>query len=1146
MAQKRGGPRRGPGRPMNPGPTITPSAQINIPNELIENYILKELDSVEADIFHGLPQKTKDLYVGTIKNSLFGLRAKNGSGGSNILNYGDEFQDRSGVQVSLSLNPEDWKDPPAYVKKTIKGWIQGGVFNFDDYSREVEKGIVSAYLRPPTATLHGSRARAVGPLSIQNANSNLLERNAAGDIVGRGGKKDYLELSGTVGGWIDESRSLTDRDQAISDYNEGVHKIIEKEFYSRGTGVAGFSRNYNADTDVIAQQIEADLHVTNAQARNFLQGFEHNSDFTKSVSGSIFKNSHFTVEDDLDWLKINGSHLKNSHYWRSRADSILNSSITENAGSFSGNLDPLRLHMRANWQSLGFSSASKVDEIFKKFRGQKLTDINKGFAGSGIFLDTSFTSQEIASFKSAVTGLEERASGIKSSISSFQEAQLMLNEDVVLDYMTSDIANAAIRDQVKKDLQATINWKKYIHLRSTMLSQKEFIDAINDGDVYKIYFFLGKTGIKQLAGVSEIKKKLDTLKIGRGGMSVGDALKNWGSIKHLEKEIDKMGTKEAYKAFKLGRLNPLRLAAYKLGLASEGIKYADAKILQKLLPYKLVGNHAYLYTGDFAKKSIEFGANKLKLDLFSNQNTFNSFRAYDASFSTSSLAKIKPSTLVLYANQLNGLDDAFAAITFLADNWASFGGRNTADMGRMFLQWKGYYHATGNMDFLDTWGHFRTIGGTSNLTRYKDGLGKIFDSLDKIKSDMSAKGLVLDDQDLFSLVISLSKDKGFLNGSNKLVKYMSVLDAIASHLSAAQSFVYNVIEKKILEGTLFKIPGMLGVLSKKVWGWYNPGIGSVQMAQSFATTRFGAVTLKLVNKAITPILTKLGFSALTAATAGTAYLGVLIAGAISALAKGAWGTIRHLDLLAIPKALFQEINNLIISPTKFLLKTIAKGCLAIFLIVAFFIILFSGGSVAQYDRDFGATAYLGDIYDDPLLACRNGVSFIGSSASGLDPDPVSPVETSCYGWRSFTQAGVTKYNFHTGIDYGVPTGTPILSPYQGTATVISAGANSTGYGNLVVLKANGADIYIYLAHMSRIDVTSGQAVNHRQQVGLVGSTGNSTGPHLHYEIRSGSASMAHSINPCSVFSCGSLCSGVSSTNLHGRGACFSDYETYLP
>ena len=87
--------------------------------------------------------------------------------------------------------------------------------------------------------------------------------------------------------------------------------------------------------------------------------------------------------------------------------------------------------------------------------------------------------------------------------------------------------------------------------------------------------------------------------------------------------------------------------------------------------------------------------------------------------------------------------------------------------------------------------------------------------------------------------------------------------------------------------------------------------------------------------------------------------------------------------------------------------------------------------------------------------------------------------------------------WHSGVDFGVPTGTPALATHS--AQVIFAGWSAIGYGNLVILQ-NGSFI-TYYAHLSAFNVVEGQQVGAGSVIGWTGSTGNSTGPHIHYEVR---------------------------------------------
>ncbi|MBA2951336.1 M23 family metallopeptidase [Streptomyces himalayensis] len=87
--------------------------------------------------------------------------------------------------------------------------------------------------------------------------------------------------------------------------------------------------------------------------------------------------------------------------------------------------------------------------------------------------------------------------------------------------------------------------------------------------------------------------------------------------------------------------------------------------------------------------------------------------------------------------------------------------------------------------------------------------------------------------------------------------------------------------------------------------------------------------------------------------------------------------------------------------------------------------------------------------------------------------------------------------YHTGVDFVAPTGTSLKA--VGAGTVVSAGWAGS-YGNQVVIQLSDG-LYAQYAHLSALSVSAGQTVTAGQQIGLSGSTGNSTGPHLHFEIR---------------------------------------------
>ena len=123
----------------------------------------------------------------------------------------------------------------------------------------------------------------------------------------------------------------------------------------------------------------------------------------------------------------------------------------------------------------------------------------------------------------------------------------------------------------------------------------------------------------------------------------------------------------------------------------------------------------------------------------------------------------------------------------------------------------------------------------------------------------------------------------------------------------------------------------------------------------------------------------------------------------------------------------------------------------------------------------------------------------GGSATSLSdlqwPVPSCTLITSRFGYRVAPTAGASTY--HGGLDIGAGMGASIVA--AGAGDVIYAGANG-GYGNCVMIDHGNGIVTVY-AHMSSIGVSYGQYVTAGQYIGAVGSTGISSGPHCHFEIR---------------------------------------------
>ena len=147
----------------------------------------------------------------------------------------------------------------------------------------------------------------------------------------------------------------------------------------------------------------------------------------------------------------------------------------------------------------------------------------------------------------------------------------------------------------------------------------------------------------------------------------------------------------------------------------------------------------------------------------------------------------------------------------------------------------------------------------------------------------------------------------------------------------------------------------------------------------------------------------------------------------------------------------------------------------------------------------------------PSGGSSGGSSNTGSSVMGSGSfvwPATSYLVTSEYGYRIHPLQGVQK--FHSGVDIGAGAGTPIYAAAAGT---VATATYNDSYGNYVLINHGGGNSTLY-AHMSSMAVSSGAYVTQGQVIGYVGSTGWSTGPHLHYEVRLNGST----VNPLSYYS----------------------------
>ena len=176
---------------------------------------------------------------------------------------------------------------------------------------------------------------------------------------------------------------------------------------------------------------------------------------------------------------------------------------------------------------------------------------------------------------------------------------------------------------------------------------------------------------------------------------------------------------------------------------------------------------------------------------------------------------------------------------------------------------------------------------------------------------------------------------------------------------------------------------------------------------------------------------------------------------------------------------------------------------------------FVASAEAQYAVSGEADAPLEQLledYDEPVISFGRAVDL-----AGRDIDPVGaalapglgfgalpsgrPLAggrlTSGFGMRYHPTLGGNR--FHGGIDIAAPAGTPVTATSAGR---VSIAGWSGGYGILVSI-AHGGSVETRYAHLSAVAVRPGDSVSQGQVIGYIGSTGRSTGPHLHYETRLG-------------------------------------------
>ncbi|MFF4534034.1 peptidoglycan DD-metalloendopeptidase family protein [Streptomyces sp. NPDC001407] len=216
----------------------------------------------------------------------------------------------------------------------------------------------------------------------------------------------------------------------------------------------------------------------------------------------------------------------------------------------------------------------------------------------------------------------------------------------------------------------------------------------------------------------------------------------------------------------------------------------------------------------------------------------------------------------------------------------------------------------------------------------------------------------------------------------------------------------------------------------------------------------------------------------------------------SSLVKYAWSKVG----VNLPRTTYEQVNIGTVVPS---VKDLRPGDL-----------MFTDGSASSPEH---VTMYIGggEVIDAPHTGATvriRPMSFWESrilvikrpdyaepSNSSNSGSWVTPVADHSIGTGYHVPGSMWSSGYHTGVDFPVSTGTTIRA--VGPGTVVTAGWNNA-YGNQVVIRHEDGR-YSQYAHMSLLSVSAGQQVGGGQQIGVSGATGNVSGPHLHFEIRTG-------------------------------------------
>lgn len=1107
--------KKGPGRPFKPKPgpqlNITPHMHLS---DAVAVDMIKELFSQEAfDDFLTLPRKNHRIFIDQFKKTIFTLTGRVNAN-PNLILLG-EYGDMVGVGVTFDLQ-EFAKNPLGYIKTLPKEYVSG-IFNTSDLEREVELKSIKE------VATNGSAFKKSFPLNGQNGANALQLVQTADPTKGKDNIESLKNFNNDLNNWASTVPLLVFRqpntDKIIDD---GHYLLAEEIVYGATPGDKRFVEpvlingqqklaKVGDNSDVYLDKFRERLDQAPDEIKDLFRDFRQKKSYQKTVSKNIRGVKGVSVREILG-LDVRGDNALEA---AKTIDMFLGGVVgTATPGSIMQNL---RQKVAGNPKKFGFTSLDAFDAVMSSYSGVKVSDLltAKDRVSSKLTGTKEYTRKDIYAFNQIILELKNSAISAKGDIRDSIEQEYRYNSkrfnNLIAQFVTP---NQDLQMEIAQRLGGVEDWKEYVRIRSLMEDQQDFIKNLSKGQIWQSYFYLGRYNdfvYKHFPWFQETHQKILNIRV--------------------------PGTQKRLVDFQN------RIVQFRDGVAQR-IGFAGNPMPTRGLLGLAQKNVTYLYMSEFDPRitsqkdtlvQLTLNGQKKKFAIFQDALTHNNLKNQATEFSNN-LFNLKAPIITAFARDFKSMPDVLKAMEFMAAH-------NNVDTIEAL---RDIFNATRNSG--DIKGFLKANGiKPGDLDAYTKAFESIFSVLDGYKS----KGL--DENQFFDFVLLMQKkfmEDGVLN------EYLPFLNSVAVRLSNVQTYLYRIGIDKIAT----KIADSRNIFARtSVWwykNFYNPRFGALTRAKNivawFESTRIGAVWSVLRKSALGRV-----FGKIWAIVAPTAYTNVGSFTAWLALTSIKFSSAFLKSVLFSLRGKFKEAlaewenvwDEVIVKPLGMFAKLIFWAVVILIALVYGLVTLLVGGLLEQTSaRDVAEGLKFTDYNQEVPINLTGSQACVDGSGYGADGDilkgiiknPVPPATTYEAGQCPGFSPGSVRDNFHAGLDYSAVVGSKVKFPFDsnvcGKVTYSNDGWND-GYGGLVIVETevDGEKFYLYFGHLSDTTVVRNLVgkecgVKGGTTLALTGNTGNSTGPHLHFEIRDSSGSFKKTINPCSVLKCPDKCYSGSFTD----------------